>query len=183
MSFTQTPFMVPEYLQEELLVSPFQTVFNEFQIGFSDENAKIAISQSKKEGNLVSPPDHAFVFNVNIQDLADSQWISIEKKLDISKFKLGKRFTVLISIKSSLREVFDIDLRLNRGDGSFKDTRLGTLVPDGKKAYYQDTFSTKIEKFAEGEFNSAKLLILAPKKDDYVFSLSMLNIFLDLDVM
>jgi hypothetical protein len=173
-------FTVPRFVGLNCVheVAPYDRIFDDLEIGLSTREAHVIVAQSPKRSFLVSPPDHSYVLDVSVGDIADTKWISLEFKLALEKIYNAGRLTVLIALASSIERTFWLDLRLIRGNDSFEDLNLGGVTPLPNTKMVTQNLSQPLDEFL-GRFDTipkaAKLLIFAPLEPDFSFSLAMLN--------
>ena len=180
MEFSEELFMIPFAKNEKLYAKAYHPFAGNFECGFSEPETKIAIQQREKEGSWVSPPDHSYVLDVKVEELADSQWISLEGILDVEMLSSRRRLTVFLSLTSSHVDWFTVQLRVHLADGEYQDINVGSFKPSENNGLTRVTLSEILEPLAEvlaDNPTSARVMLLAPKIQGLEFSVSMFNIF------
>lgn len=175
------PFVVPKYVNLDggHRVAPYERIFDDLEIGLSSAQADVRVAQSIKNSFLISPPDHHYLLDVSVGDIADTKWITLEFMLDPSKVFDAGRVTVLVSLAASTEQVFGVDLRLVRGDDSFEDMHLGQIKPSREEKFVSQNLSQPLDGFLDrlDEMpKTAKILIFAPVEANFKLSLAMLNV-------
>ncbi|NVK13353.1 MAG: hypothetical protein HWE35_04165 [Rhodobacteraceae bacterium] len=179
--FSEPLFKVPFCLDAKRVVAPYTPFAGQFEIGASGPAVRVAVQQRCKEGFTVSPPDHAFEFEVDAAEAADSKWLTLECALDPQLLFPGAQVTALLSLRSTLSEPFSLVLRIRRRDGSFEDLTLGALTAAADGSYTQATMSRFLDPLAavlREDGISAQLILFAPPGRALQFSLSMFNVFI-----
>lgn len=181
MEFSQALFKIPFCAGRKQPVEPYRRFAPKFELGFSDPQMQVSVQQRGKSSALVSAPDHAFEFDVEVSGPNDSKWLSLEGGLDTGALFAGAQLTVLLSLKSSLCEQFSLVLRILRPDGSFEDMTVGALTPQTEDDYSRTTLSRPLDPLAailKEEGTTARLILFAPHGRAIRFSLSMFNVFI-----
>jgi len=181
LDFSQPLFKIPFSSGEKVCVQPYKEFAKGFCIGVSDENANVVLRQNTRESFFVSPPDHSFSLKIEIEDTAQSKWLSLEGELDATHIYPNARLTALVALSASTHSEINLDLRLNRKSGGFKDLRIGTICPKKNGEYTSATFSTPLGSLADiirNDTESARLILFLPVESQQNISLHIFNIFL-----
>lgn len=181
MDFSPMLFKRPFMANEKILVKPYKEFAKNFHIGLSDGKAKIAVRQRAKQSVFDSPPDHPFVLDLLFESTGETEWISLEGKIDVTEIRANARCTALISVMGSNDKPLVLDLRLNLKNGPHRDIRLGEVTPGQGNNCRAVTVSRTLEEAADvldaNEVVSAFLLVFFPVSAPEHYSLSMLNLF------
>lgn len=181
LDFSQSLFKVPFTNGGKICAQPYKEFAKGFCIGLSDENATVVLRQNARESVFLSPPDHSFSLGIEIEDTAHSKWISLEGKLDATQLSPNTRLTVLVALSASTNSELNLDLRLNRKSGGFKDLRLGTISPKKNGQYTSVTISMPLSSLSDiihNDTESALLILFLPVKSQQNISLHIFNVFL-----
>lgn len=180
MSFSQPLFKIPFSNSGKISVRPYNDFADGFCVGFSDESAIIEVQQKPKESAFASPPDHSFSLDIELRDIKDTKWVSLEGNVDIENILANRFVTALISMRSTTRSHAGLDLRILRNDGSYKDVRIGSITTTKDDEYHRTTISADLQgvfDVLDDNATTAKLLLFFPIENKQIFSLSMFNVF------
>lgn len=180
MSFSDPLFKVPFSNSGEIYVRPYNAFADGFCVAFSDENAIITVQQKPKETTFDSPPDHSFSLDIEFRDIKNTKWVTLEGNVDIKNILTNRFVTALISMRSTTRSHAILDLRIRRYDGSYKDTRIGSVTTVKDDEYHRSTISANLQGVSDildDNAEKATLLLFLPVENKQFFSLSMFNVF------
>lgn len=181
LDFSQSLFKVPFANGGKICAQPYKEFAKGFCIGISDENATVVLRQNSRESVFVSPPDHSFSLGIEIEDIAQAKWVSLEGNLDATQFSSNTRLTALVALTASTHSELNLDLRLIRKSGGFKDLRLGTISPKKNGEYTSVTISTPLSSLSDiihNDTESALLILFLPVKSPQSVYLHIFNVFL-----
>lgn len=178
--FSQAPFLIPQFIDNERQVGAYEKIFNLIEIGYGDSNARILIRQKEKKSLQISPPDHFFTLEVDAPDIGQSKWLTLEFVPDLAQFVSASRITILISLASQVQDAFAVAVRFLREDGSFEDLSLGSFKAANDELFRPVNLSQPLGPFLKrfgGAPSQVRLILFAPARSGTRFSLAMFNIF------
>lgn len=181
MIFETTIFRIPFSQSTAIYAKPYSSFSEGFHFGFSDLETKISIRQTPRESIFVSPPDHSFVLDIAVENITNTKWITLERKLDRSAFFSGARLTVLISLRSSVLANFHVDLRLHNTSGKKTDLPLGGITLGQVNEYRSETLSLSLSEFPDvtiDDLDFAELIVHFPLEQGLSVTLAMFNVFI-----
>lgn len=179
-------FLAPFFEADTIYAEPYTPFAKDLFIGLSDPNAKIAVRQRPKENVFISPPDHSFVLDVTVKEVANTEWITLERELDGKDFFPGARLTALVALRSSSSADFNLQLRLRKKSGGFHDLPMGSITPEQGDTFNSQTLSVGLGDAFDAladDFESAVLILFVPVEEGLRLSLSMLNVLITPDGM